>query len=198
VTPSRVEFRLDIDKVIATVVYFSSHQLPELTPAKLFKLMFLAEKYHLVRYGRPITGDRYDAMKDGPVPSFTYDLFKKQVLKKPFSDPARRLSAQLTINKTKPVPELSSVSSFDKDQLSVSDIKALDYVILTFGNLPFSKLRKITHDMAAYDNAWRSKGNRESVPMKFEDFFEGDEDAVLEVREEVIENQVLDKVFAKR
>jgi hypothetical protein len=34
--------------------------------------------------------------------------------------------------------------------------------------------------------------------MKFEDFFEGDEDAVLEVREEVIENQVLDKVFAKR
>ena len=39
--------------------------------------MFLAEKYHLVRYGRPITGDRYDAMKDGPVPSFTYDLFKK-------------------------------------------------------------------------------------------------------------------------
>ena len=40
-----------------------------------FVLLF-ADKKHLERYGRFITGDTYSAMENGPVPSFAYDVVK--------------------------------------------------------------------------------------------------------------------------
>jgi uncharacterized phage-associated protein len=43
---------------------------------KLFKILYFAEQKHLVNYGRTIIGDRYVAMKDGPVPSNVYDVLK--------------------------------------------------------------------------------------------------------------------------
>jgi uncharacterized phage-associated protein len=195
---SRVEFTIDIDKIIATVIFLASRGIPDLTPGKLYKLMFLAEKYHLVRFGRPITGDRYHAMEDGPVPSFTYALFKKQILRTPFSDPARILSSQLEIDKSGERPKIHSRADFDKEQFSVSDLLALEYVIQHFGDLPFEKLSALTHKMDAWDKAWKSRGHKDAVPMKFEDFFEGDEDAVPAVKAEMIENHILDTVFAKR
>jgi uncharacterized phage-associated protein len=195
---SRVEFPIDIDKVIATVIFLASRNIPDLTPGKLYKLMFLAEKYHLVRFGRTITGDRYHAMEEGPVPSFTYALIKKQILKTQFTDPARILATKLEIDKTGRWPEIRSHAEFDKDQLSVSDMLALEYVIQHFGNLPFEVLSDLTHKMDAYNRAWKSRGFKDAVPMKFEDFFEGDEDAIPAVKEEMIENHILDTVFAKR
>src|SRR4051812_34811550 len=93
-----VEFKLDMEKVIATTLFLAGKNLPELTEGKLLKLMFLADKYHLVRYGRPITGDRYEAMNHGPVPSWTYALFNKQILKKPFTPEGKTLAAMLDID----------------------------------------------------------------------------------------------------
>ena len=192
-----VTFRLDIDKVIATAIYIASRNIPELTPGKLFKLMFLAEKYHLVHYGRPITGDRYDAMNDGPVPSFTYDLFKRQILRRPFTEPGRRLAAALDVIRSGKLPQFKALHSFDPDQLSKSDILALDKTIQKFGLKTFEELSDITHAMVAYDKAWKSKGMfRKSSPMKFEDFFEDETDAI-EARDEMVENYHLHRSFAK-
>ena len=49
-----VEFNIDFDKVIAATTYIASQspKLPELTMGKMCKLIFLADKHHLVRYGR--------------------------------------------------------------------------------------------------------------------------------------------------
>jgi len=41
--------------------------LRTLTKLKAVTLMYLSDQYHLFRYGRPITGDRYVAMDMGPV-----------------------------------------------------------------------------------------------------------------------------------
>jgi hypothetical protein len=38
---------------------------------KLIKLMYLAERLSLQRYGEPLTGDRLVSMPDGPVLSMT-------------------------------------------------------------------------------------------------------------------------------
>lgn len=43
---------------------------------KLFKILYFAERAHLSIYGKLITGDRFVAMKNGPVPSVIYDIFK--------------------------------------------------------------------------------------------------------------------------
>ena len=43
---------------------------------KIFKILYFADQKHLALFGLPITGDNYIAMKDGPVPSRIYDIFK--------------------------------------------------------------------------------------------------------------------------
>ena len=42
----------------------------------IFKVLYFADKKHLSKWGKPICGDTYVAMKDGPVPSRIYDEFK--------------------------------------------------------------------------------------------------------------------------
>ncbi len=44
-------------------------------------MMYFADRLHLERYGRFICGDSYVAMKNGPVPSFTYDILKARRFK---------------------------------------------------------------------------------------------------------------------
>ena len=44
---------------------------------ELFKILYFAEKKHIAKYGSPILGDRFVAMKYGPVPSFIFDFLKK-------------------------------------------------------------------------------------------------------------------------
>lgn len=43
---------------------------------KLLKLMYIADRRALLRWDRPITGDSYVSMSNGPVLSATYDLIK--------------------------------------------------------------------------------------------------------------------------
>lgn len=41
---------------------------------KALKLIWLSDRYHLRNHGRTITGDKYYALKNGPVASFTKDI----------------------------------------------------------------------------------------------------------------------------
>lgn len=190
-----VEFKRDIHKVFATIKFIASQDIPDLTPAKLLKLIFLADKYHLVRYGRPITGDNYCAMPEGPVPSWTYDLLK-QILNKPLVSQAKQLANDLVVDRKKNPPTISTRATYDARQLSESDIQALNITLKRFRNHTFGQLRKYTHAMAAYENVWNSRGQRNSVPMMFEDFFVGDGDALPDVKEELIENVYIQRSLA--
>jgi uncharacterized phage-associated protein len=71
----RWPFRLDTDKAVESVLYIAG-RVPNPTLHSIAKVLFHADKAHLSRYGRPISGDRYIAMKHGPVPSATYDILK--------------------------------------------------------------------------------------------------------------------------
>jgi uncharacterized phage-associated protein len=196
---AQIEFQLDADKVVASAIYIAQRGVPDLTVGKMMKMLFLADKYHLVRYGRPITGDRYEAMNDGPVPSFAYDLFK-QMLHKPLTEQCKRLASALDIDRSYELPRfrLNGASEFDKSQLSISDIKSLDRTVNQFGARAFEELSAITHAMAAYDKAWKSRGFfSRRAHMKFEDFFEDDAAAIAGAKDEMVENFYLRKSFAK-
>jgi len=69
------DFKIDISKAKAVILYIAG-KFGETDFHKVFKILYLAERAHLVKYGRPIVGDTYMAMKYGPVPSFIYDAFK--------------------------------------------------------------------------------------------------------------------------
>lgn len=43
---------------------------------KVFKILYFADQKHLVKFGTPITSEKYIAMQNGPVPSVAYDILK--------------------------------------------------------------------------------------------------------------------------
>src|SRR4029077_20807287 len=85
-------FALDTDKVIEAVVFVAA-RVPEPTLHSVSKVLFHADKMHLSRYGRPISGDRYIAMRHGPVPSAAYDILKALRGDPSFSPPERARGA---------------------------------------------------------------------------------------------------------
>ena len=194
-----VEFQFDFPRVLAAVTYIASKKIPDLTMYKILKILFLADKNHLVRYGRTLTGDKYCALPDGPVPSRVYDLFKKQVLKKPFTKEGEQIVANLSINKAKQYPEFQARTPFDADELSKSDIEALDYAIKELRSLDYDQIKRLTHKIPAYDRVWKARPKgRDSVPMKVEDLFEGDPNEVPGSKEEMFDNDKLSKCLSKR
>src|SRR5437899_12988053 len=82
-TSMAVAFTFDVEKASAALLYLASRDLPAFDKGKACKLLFLADKLHLVRYGRPITGDHYWALEHGPVPSTVLNLINDVEKKQP-------------------------------------------------------------------------------------------------------------------
>src|ERR1041384_8687187 len=73
VTFSEKEYRFD--KVLATVLYLAGmpDRVTNFDKKKALSLLYLADKLHLVRYGRPIFGEHYRALPEGAIPQRTLD-----------------------------------------------------------------------------------------------------------------------------
>jgi uncharacterized phage-associated protein len=180
-----VRFEFDPGRTIAAVTYLVGEKLPEITKWKICKLLYLADRLHLVRYGRPITGDVYYAVPFGPVPSYTLDALDDE------NELAIDLSTYVRqITNSFPYPQyvLNPERRLNfKDELSESDIKVLAEVIRRFGGMKFGELSTAVHETAAYRKAWhRRRGDREL--MLFEEFFEDEPTARGEFLEELTEN----------
>jgi uncharacterized phage-associated protein len=107
---------------------------------KALKLIYLADRYHLRKYGRLITNDTYVAMSNGPVASGTRDIIEKPS----FISSLQRDYANLYL-----IPSgynVKSKSSLDEKVFSDSDIEALEFAWKTFGHLEKYELAKITHE----------------------------------------------------
>src|SRR5580698_7181398 len=71
----KLSFEFDPRKFANASAYLVKH-CSEVTRMKLAKLLYFADKLHLIRYGQPIIGDRYFKMEWGPVPSNGYNVIK--------------------------------------------------------------------------------------------------------------------------
>lgn len=58
----------------ATGVLMKAEPTRRISPVRLLKLLYIADRELLQERGRPITGDRPVAMDHGPVPGRTYDI----------------------------------------------------------------------------------------------------------------------------
>lgn len=109
---------------------------------KLFKIMYFAERKHIARYGRMITGDDYIKMDNGPVPSLAYNIlkdvkyFSKQSVFSPYLDVFGRYMVK-------------SLKEYNSDEFSNSDIECLNESIEENKELSFGQLTDKSHD-----NAW--------------------------------------------
>ena len=133
---------------------------------KICKIIYLADKEHLNRYGRFITGDQYSAMTKGPVPSQSYDLIK--------STQNSFLDLDLPF-KRNDNHRIQTDREADIDEFSKSDLIILDEVISKYGNMSRDQLSKIVHDDAWKEAAGangekvrKENGGTSSIPMPVE------------------------------
>lgn len=185
-----IEFDLDFEKAVAALLYMAA-TTPKFDQYKACKLVFLADKRHLVKYGRTITGDHYAALEFGPIPSSIRDEIKRL-----FDENTGVFKDAFDVDRRFVNPRLVAKKGFDQGVLSKSDIEIICEIVNEFGSKSFDELKAITHETAAFKKAWKPSEFVKSFPMKFVDFFEEDEDAVAGVLEEVQENYALKKSFA--
>ena len=117
---------------------------------KVMKLIWIADKFHLLNYGRTITRDNYFALPHGPVPSSTLNLSRNETKEKYISEFLE--SHALTIKSIKP----SETNLFSK-----SDIEVLDLVWSKFCDLTPKEIRDLSHEYPE----WKKFENELSNPL---------------------------------
>jgi uncharacterized phage-associated protein len=139
-----------------------------LNKMKALKLLFFADRYHLRKYGRPVSDCAYFAMKNGPVASEAKNVAEESArLKVPERNYARRFVRR------KDAYHFSSVAEVDRSVLSQTDIEALEFAWRTFGQYTQFQLRDITHHYPEWKRhapKLRHDGNKR-VEMDYADFF---------------------------
>lgn len=148
--PRLIRFNLNQQKAIEVLVWLSQ-RMPGLTPGKIAKLLYFADKDHLNRYARPILGDRYIAMEHGPVPSFIYDALKKD---KGFLDPDICFEIDEAIGLSDRNPATVCAKREPRESLiSKTDFESLRNVLARYGPLSFQELRDLGHKERAWIEA---------------------------------------------
>jgi len=122
-------------KTTQVLNFFACQSGGEINKLKALKLVYFADRYHLRRFGRPITGDEYLAMPYGPVASSAKDLAEMGDF---LSDEEQAYGARFLA----PVDHHNYRSAADMEgrTLSESDRMALDWAWEKFGYMDHFKL----------------------------------------------------------
>src|SRR5438128_5325482 len=107
---------------------------------KAIKLMFFADRYHLRKFGRPVSDCAYFAMKHGPVASEA-----KRVAEESARLDARSRNYVRRYVRKDDTYHFSSVGDVDLEVLSETDREALDFAWKNFGHYTEFRLRDISH-----------------------------------------------------
>lgn len=140
------------------------------TQYDIVKTLFLADRQHLNEWGRPITYDNYVAMLHGPVPSLSYSFLKEDAFAVAKHDVVLPWSRhQLEGGK---FHYTGCVDGGAMDHLSDSDKEALDVAFDIVRKYSFSQVRRLTHEDAAYIDAWREDEEKKAFDMNLALMFE--------------------------
>lgn len=145
----------------------------EINKMKALKLLFFADRYHLRKYGRPVSDCAYFAMKNGPVASEAKSVAEENArLCKPALAYVRHFLRRHGEYDASSL--VRSVAEVDKAVLSESDMEALDFAWQTFGHHDKEKLVDITHHYPEWKRHERAltKFGRKRVGMDYGDFFQ--------------------------
>lgn len=151
-------------KAIEAILYLAN-RIQEPSVLRILKVLYLADKLHLSRYGRFIVRDNYVAMEYGPVASNTYDLLKDEGVTD-FS----------VVGKKKDVIPCRDA---DVMEFSRTDVECLDEIIRDYGRASTDRLIAIAHDQVwreISDNGKRVKKDTpgpNSLPMPIERIADG-------------------------
>jgi uncharacterized phage-associated protein len=131
-----IRFAFDERKAAEVAAYLLKLHGGEMNYMRLIKLMYVAERVSLTRYGRPIAGDRYVSMKHGPVLSEVYRLIRQEKPGRWWSELIGPLSRY----------EVRLRTTCDFGSLCDAEIEILDEVSRLYRTMDQFHLRDMTHE----------------------------------------------------
>ncbi|MDZ7704883.1 MAG: Panacea domain-containing protein [Trueperaceae bacterium] len=156
-----MEFTTDRD-ILANTLLYVINRVRNPDRHRVAKVLYLADKCHLERYGLPITGDRYIKMHHGPMPSLTSDTLRAlggehHPNTPEVSELAARLEGALYVEGQ----TLQAGQTADPNELSDSMIECLDDVISDYDTLYVNGATDLSHDAA-----WESTALHQIIPVE--------------------------------
>jgi len=165
-------FDFNHKKAVQSLNYFASKAGGTINKMKAIKLIWLSDRAHLRRYGRPIIMDQYFALPFGPVPSNTKDLAENNVFSSDDEVDYRNQYISV-IDKYK----FQSISKVDERVFSKTDLTILDNVYSEFGGFSEFELSELSHTFPEWKKHEAGLKNRTSsrFQMNYMDFFDDSE-----------------------
>lgn len=124
---------------------------------KLIKLLYLLDRAALVRWGRPVTNDRYVSMDNGPVVSRIYDLIREEP--PPGSDPIWRHFISAPVGY-----EVALTAEPEIEELSSAEESLVDEIFSAYGKLSRWELVNLSHELAEWQDPRGS-----AIPIQYRD-----------------------------
>jgi len=170
---SRPTLRANYRKTVEVILFLieeAERRGTYVTTYDIVKSIFVADVAHLNAYGRPVAYDNYYAMKDGPVPSAAYELLG--------DERPEKYDAEFGVwplwNKEPSPKDGRLASKFVRPKrsanvrvLSETDISALKEALSLIKAQSFTETRDMTHEYAAYKEAWHENGDKGSYLMSY-------------------------------
>jgi uncharacterized phage-associated protein len=154
-------------KVVEAILFFAEKEKDangvDIDLIKIHKYFYFSEQEHLKTYLRPIFGDTYIAMPEGPVPSMVYDILKwlrgeknNPFIKRILTMVAENASSSIAVYDRFRVAPLRkpNLKKFSKSELSV-----MNRVFNDYSKYSSKELSDLSHKEVAWLNAQRTGSN---------------------------------------
>jgi uncharacterized phage-associated protein len=159
-------FNFNVKKAIEAILYFADKEKTvnktDIDLIKIHKYCYFAEKEHLKKYLKPIFGDTYCALPEGPVPSTIYDILKwcrgdrNEFMSRALT--ASGISEHFPLKFYLPY-FVAPLRSPNISKFSKSEIQIMDAIFDTYHTIPSKELSKQSHDEIAWKNACSENRN---------------------------------------
>lgn len=143
----KIEFKVNYQKTLEAILFLLSKK-DSVNLYNIMKALYAADKYHLNKYGRPVTGDVYIKKTYGVLPSVAYGFFNNDLM----------ILSSLGLDKS-PI-ELTDKNHHYKSTrpaetkfFSKSDIEALEHGIKEYFDLDFNAVAEKNHLEKSWKNA---------------------------------------------
>ncbi len=177
-----------VRKILQALYYLQSNSVCEdkFNKMYLLKMMFFSDRYHLRHFGWVPSADNYVAMEYGPVASATYDILKKKYPS--IANSSGYYDFDLLSNVEEKNENEVEIKPQQKDELSLSYVKALDFALEIYGKFQSMQLSFITHDYPEWKKHEEELKKVKSVPMNFTDFFEDPANLINSQKNGIVED----------
>ncbi len=157
-----LQFEINYANSVHSILYVINKMGGSIKSYNLMKVLFAADKHHLVRYGRPITGDTYIKDTNGTVPKeIQNDIVNGKNLM-PCLEKLGIDSLPFILSFINNDSILTSATLADMSYLSPAAQESLDIGIEEYGYLSYAEVREKNHQ----ERCWKDTPKGKQIPFE--------------------------------